>query len=193
MPFDDVRRYARQTAVELVKAGIPQESLMDRNGVRVLLGWPVWGQVLHIEIWKGEFDPVGYGQSERAEIWLRHDGTLIDVRLLVDIWPGRIPDRLESLEEASDLCLQWADVAVNQSVEQPKVPPGRYGLFENAVTLGLGAVVEDPGSVVLKGLKKLAETSFAGASTQFCVEARNRARPSQQAAAARNAQATKWT
>lgn len=183
MSVNEVRRYARQTASELVNAGTPRESLVDRGGVEQMRGWPVWGQVLHIEIYKDRDDPVGHGESERAEIWLRPDGTLMDVRLVVGIWPGTLPDRLEDFSEASDHCIGWADVAVNQWLREPTVPPGRYGLFESAVTL---RAVADPGNAVLQGLEGLRSTSLAGGTTQLCLEARQRASASR-AFAARNA------
>ena len=176
MSINEVRRYARQTATELVEAGVRKESLVDPNGIEQMWGWPVWGQILHIEVYEGEFDRVGYGQSERSEIWLRPDGTLMNVQLVVDIWPGSSPDRVEKVTQASDHDIHWADVAYYQRCETPRVPPGRYGLFESAVTMRAGVRIADPpGGVVQDGLKHLANTSLKGQSTDLCVQARNRA------------------
>ena len=186
MSINEVRRYARQTAAELVEAGVQKESLVDANGVEQLWGWPVWGQILHIEVYEGEFDRVGYGQSERSEIWLRPDGTLMNVQLVVDIWPGSSPDRIEKVTQASDHDIHWADVAYYQRCETPRVPPGRYGLFESAVTMRAGVRIADPpGGVVQDGLRHLANTSLKGQSTDLCVQARDRAHKGIQAAVRR--------
>jgi hypothetical protein len=186
MSINEVRRYARQTATELLTAGIRKESLVDANGVEQLWGWPIWGQILHIEVYEGEFDRVGYGQSERSEIWLRTDGTLMEVQLVVDIWPGFPPDRVEKVTEASDHAIHWADVAYHQRCEPPTVPPGRYGQFVSAVTMRPGLKIpEPPGTVLLEGLKHLAETSRKGRTTQLCIQARDRAHKGIQAAVRR--------